>query len=481
MSATATDQTMSGKYFLQLMKTASLEDFLRESAEYFFTLPNNALFKKKDGVNHSEFELLPVHAEVAKAFVSDHRLGAEFSQLPTGEQFMHLVKNPFLWDVLTVQLAIETSSFSIDEKYPWIEYITQRNEEYQKVFWKSFLGVVKETTHFLPDQRQTRLLSYINIWFEAKLFSVVGNAEQGKVGLSYFLFLSMYSSAVLRLLEVRKENQSDAQQLLLRILGTVDFHPVVIDALSYPLRNDIPLTTVGIIMDQLVSRANDDKKYFSWSLYERVLLSCISVVFHRKQTPGIDAVITYIKSVYRLADAVKVRYELEKQKQTDTSGSQDRLDEYCYLMRNTYQSYAQTKAGLIERAMTNAIWPIAKAITITRENLNQVLELQELYYSTEWHKQFEKITTESYAVCMFYIRAMDGAMKRLNRGWHRDDVITSLINSEIWKDCTVENKIISYQEFRSPVMYKSILQCPDTELPFEWMQQKHLLSLCQQK
>lgn len=492
MAATATpEQDMSAKYFLQLMKTATLEDFLRESADYFSKLKSAEIFKKKENVNNSDPELLPIYREVAEVFSKEMRLAQEFSVLPTNDQLVHMVRNPFLWDPLTIKVLIENSKNGTEDGYvvaagrinQWLDYLVAFDEMCQKAFWNSFFSCITETTHFLPGHQQTRMFGFVNMWFEVKVLHAKTNEEISKRGLSYFLFLNSYAKAATALLGKRKENESDIKQLLLRILNTVGYHPYMIDAVHYQFKDQISASMVDTMVQALFTRIDSEHCYFSWALYRKSFSALNHIMFHKNGEPRpLEELINYVTKLNELIDAVVARAERKAKAQAaNGNGALKSREEYCHVMRSDVGSYYQNKRDILDKVMSNMIWPVSQKLKITTENLSLVADFQALYYSEEWNKQFEKITPENFKLAICYVGAMDGAMKRVNRGWHRDDVLGYIVNSEPWKQLSVDEAIDFYKQFCSPVLYKSILGRPDTELPFEWMREKHLLSLCKQK
>lgn len=480
MSTTATiDQNMALKYFLQLMQGRNLETFLKESTDYFSNLPRGDKFLKIEKGHSIEYGLRPPHISVAKAFINDPHLGGEFSQLPTEQQLFYMVRNPFLWDDLAMTLVVENSNASaaqIMSNHDWLTHLTTCADEHQELFWKSFFGVIKETTNLLPGERKTRFIESIYVWFEAQVFRLQASgsgAETEKMlyGKGYFHFLSGYSQAVVKLLGSRTKNESDFQQLFLRVLHTVGYHPLAVSNLCYPFKEMITSTTVEIIIEQLMLRATNESQYFSWAQFYAVLPLVTHVTFHKKSnSQSIDVLISFMNQLYQLVNMVVSRGSNNVQEF-------DKHDEYCYVMQKNVRVFEQNKESLIEETMRNAFWKLVQNVLITMQNLSSLTDLQVLYYSTEWHKQFEQITEENYKLCICYIGAMDGAMDRVGKTWDRDDVLKSLVKSDVWKKHSIDTMIDTYTELRSVVLYQSILERPDAELPIDWLREKHLLVL----
>lgn len=462
-----TQRSTNLKLFLQLAKNAPFNEFMKESIDFFKDEDGSNISTKKSNAEWERNRILnPEVKEVAEAVASSVANLMILRTKSTTEQLMLMVQNPFLWSNEILLRVVDGSNLKKGSAHtqPWLTALVEKEGKYQSVFWNTLFSVVTEASEFLPNQQPTQLFNFINEWFEQEMVKK-DNSSAYKQGTAYSYFFHALANAVEPVIKSRAD-ESSTQQLIVRVFETVGFNPYLYHCLARDIEEQITLSTAELLMEKLIERVTERKKFLSWPMFTRAVECLNSPVFHgsNQQKYTMVTLKNYVALVNQLALLLEV---------TDTH---PRVLKFCNLHRDN--TYITSKDMFLSKVFHNAWWPVVGVVPLTKENVGELVELQMMYYSKEWHKKFETITTqESLDVCLHYVDKIDVEVNNAKTFWPREEVFQLIAKSKAWNTLPVAVVIEKYYQYRSLVLYQSILKRSESELPNDWMREKHMYEL----
>ena len=285
---------------------------------------------------------------------------------------------------------------------------------------------------------------------------------KNKVIKSYKFFLMGFASQTTRLMQtITSPNAMDTP--LEEAYRLVDFHPYFLKLVLYPFSKKVTLSFVKKIRERLAMKLQKDN-FLSWSM---ILEACKAL--HYTMMCQLHAVITLedLLEHVRSIDAIARKLEQLKNEQvlffkTDKCPF---LEKYSKLEHQTFKNF-------YSEALKDYWHHVVMRIPITEENLDQIVELQSLFYKSDWNNQFENITQDNSKIVLLYIQKMNHAVK--DKEWNQEVIFLYISKSDILAKAPIKEVIDLYHKHRSLSIYQSILERDSSELPIEWLQQKHL-------